>query len=514
MLRWLLVGVVLLALGGAAAHAQTPPLSIKQVNDEGGTLTVVASVLDATGRPVSGIPAGAVELRLDGAVVPVQELRYGADPQIGLALVLAIDVSGSMAGERLIRARTAAAAFLDTLEPADQVALLVFNQDVAFFSDFTTDRAALKQTILGLSASGYTALYRATADAVAKAGSAPLPRRAVVLVSDGENHDPAGWVTRENAIDATRKSGVPVYSIGLGAEADRAYLDELAQVSRGQTRHAPAPADMDRLYKDIGNALRGQYVLRAQPGPVKAAPTHTVRLTVNVNGAPATDEFTFAGAGLAVLPEQAAQPAPAPAPAAEPVAVTTAPDEPVAEPDEGGQGGLLLRAGLLALAGGALAFWLVRRRRRAADRAPTFAQVIRHRGQVAEMAEAAPAPEPPAPAAPVPSAPGAALIPPAPAVLHVRGGPIAGLQVPVAGEPVTIGTAPECRVVLPAEGGEVERRHARIWHRDGRYMLHRLARHGAITMGGQQVQWAVLEPGDEFAIGSHWFQFQVNGGVA
>ena len=42
-------------------------------------------------------------------------------------------------------------------------------------------------------------------------------------------------------------------------------------------------------------------------------------------------------------------------------------------------------------------------------------------------------------------------------------------------------------------------------------MLHRLARSGAVTMAGQPVQWAVLEPDDEFTIGPHRFRFHLDG---
>jgi len=82
--------------------------------------------------------------------------------------------------------------------------------------------------------------------------------------------------------------------------------------------------------------------------------------------------------------------------------------------------------------------------------------------------------------------------------------------VPVGGEPVTIGTARESDIVLP-DGASEERRHARVWYRDGSYMLHRLARQGDVRVDGQPIQWVTLEPGDEFAIGPHHFRFETNG---
>jgi hypothetical protein len=163
----------------------------------------------------------------------------------------------------------------------------------------------------------------------------------------------------------------------------------------------------------------------------------------------------------------------------------------VAVEPEGGRSlwPLVLVAALLAGGGGL--FWLLRRRREVP--VPVF--------------------EPSEPRAPVPPPPGVGVAPVTPAVLELRGGPLMGREVEVTGEPLTIGTAPECDIVLPAGPG-IEKQHARIWHRDGRYMLHRLARAGEVTVGDQPVQWAVLESGDEFSIGPHRFRFQVLAPVA
>lgn len=502
----MLVGFLFLAL--AAAHtpavAQPAPVSIKQVSDAGGAVTVVVTVLDATGRPVTGLTAGAFAVRLDGTSLALDEVRFAADPETGLGVVVAIDVSGSMAGPRLDSAKRAAAAFLDTLAPADQVALIAFNQEVAYFADFTADRATVKGLIGRLGAAGNTALYRATVAAVEKAVTASLPRKAVVLITDGENFDPGGAVSREQALAAAVAAGVPVYAIGLGRDVDQPYLDELARVTRGASRFAPGPTDLDRLVREISESLRGQYVLRARPVPVSRAAGHTLRVTVALDGGPAFDEVTFAGAGLPLLPD----PTPAPPPPT-PVAVVTPEPAPVATPRPIATAApvtavsqqaprpwaalLLVSLALLGGAGAAAALWWRRRRR-----TPRPAPVI----------------GPTSPSTPLPTPAGAALPTATPAVIQVLGGPLAGLEVPITTEPLTLGTGEDCRVVLSAADGHVERRHARIWHRDGRYMLHRLARSAPVTVNGQPVQWVVLEPDDEVVIGPHRIRFHVRNGVA
>lgn len=505
---WTLLRRLVLLLGLAAlwvtlGRAQTVPVAITQVSDEGGVITTVATVLDPMGRPAPALPAEAFTVRVDGRPAPVTEVRFAADPATPLAVVLAIDASGSMRGERFDKARLVARDFLDSLGPADQVALLVFNQTAAFFSDFTTDRTALKQRIQGLGAAGDTALFQATVDAANKAASAPLTRKAVVLLSDGENFGASSRTTRDQALDAAGRSGVPFYVVGLGGGVDQQFLDELARVSRGQSLNAPNPDDLDRLYRGIGDSLRGQYVIRARPEPVKRALTHALQISVRLDGGLQTAETTFEGSRLALQPEPTPPPpTPAPATPAPPTPipvtpaaiVTVAPvivpaSAPSATTPTANRLWLLLAAiGAGGLLVGSAVWWRMARQARTGE-SDTVAPF-----------------EPSRPPEPLPLPVSAAPAETPPAILLVQGGPLTGLSVPVEGDPITIGSAAGCAITLP--GGDAERRHARIWRRDGRYMLHRLARDGALTMNGRPVVWAVLEPGDQFEIGQHRFQFQ------
>jgi hypothetical protein len=152
---------------------------------------------------------------------------------------------------------------------------------------------------------------------------------------------------------------------------------------------------------------------------------------------------------------------------------------------------LLILAALLIVAGAA--GWLVLRRKRA-EPMPVF--------------------EPTRPPAPMPPPMSVTVGPVTPAVVRVCDGPLSGTEMPVQGEPVTIGSGRGCSIVLPANGGHVEELHARIWHRDGRFMLHRVARRGAVTMAGRPVEWVVLESGDRFSIDSHEFVFQLRASSA
>jgi hypothetical protein len=70
-----------------------------------------------------------------------------------------------------------------------------------------------------------------------------------------------------------------------------------------------------------------------------------------------------------------------------------------------------------------------------------------------------------------------------------------------------IGSAPDlCSVVLDGEGVAPE--HARIWFRRGRFLLHHVGGLSRKTyVSGSEVDWVVLEPGDEVSVGAHRLVF-------
>lgn len=93
--------------------------------------------------------------------------------------------------------------------------------------------------------------------------------------------------------------------------------------------------------------------------------------------------------------------------------------------------------------------------------------------------------------------------------LVVSSGPYAGCEFMVDNRPVSIGSDPACDVILGADGQEIEPVHVRIWRRQERFMIHRVAEGGRLMVAGQPLVWGVLEDGDELLIGSHRLMFQV-----
>ena len=464
------------AAGSAAARADGElAVQLTSIRDEGGRVTAVFTVLDAAGRPVPRLDARQVQARVDGVDVRVGSLSAAVSEQLGVAVVLTVDTSGSMAGAPIASARDAAARFIDGLAPQDAAALVAFADGVAVEQPLTSDRVALRASVDRLRALGETALYDAVATSIAVASAAPQSRKAVVLLSDGAQSG-SSQTAREAALQRAGAGGVVIYVIAYGSGIDQAFLGELAARSGGRLLVAPTTADLGVAYAELSELLRSQHVLVVE-APPSAAATRSLELTVTAPAGSGHARAPFSNSSpLGAMADAAATPASelaAPAPA-----------------NRGGFGRVLVLAllvvAVLAVAGGG---WLVQRRRRAG--------VVDGGGEVAMIA--APPRRPPA-AFP------AHL--PRVAVLTVIAGPEQGRSVQVREGIVTVGSSPVCTLRLLGAPGDGAAEQLRLWWRDEQLMLHALDGH---AYGATRPAWSSLRSGDVLELGAHRIEVHIAG---
>lgn len=155
-------------------------------------------------------------------------------------VMLLIDTSGSMNGEKLDQAKAAALAFLDKLPLQNRVALYSFNtviQEEVPLGNFESNGQQLRDAINGLRAGGDTCLYEAvigTVNTLAQDESSDRIR-AIILLSDGA--DTASQKTRQDmvtAIEAQRdtKNPILVIPVAYGSDADTSTLNDIARSSK------------------------------------------------------------------------------------------------------------------------------------------------------------------------------------------------------------------------------------------------------------------------------------------
>lgn len=179
-------------------------------------------------------------------------------------ILVVIDTSGSMEGERINTARTSTNEFLSRLNADDEVGLIVFSDNVNTLAEPSRVGdvvEGLKTRVGGLLADGNTAIYEAVCTAVSTMKTLQEEDTAkgesrlygIILLSDGE--DTVGRTT-ENQMFATclpanaEADGIKIYPIAFGDAADQSVLQRIANVTGGRLFTAD-PDSISNVYTSI-----------------------------------------------------------------------------------------------------------------------------------------------------------------------------------------------------------------------------------------------------------------------
>ena len=220
------IGIVsaAIALVAISAHGQQPaPTQIPAGHDDGfrfrsgvELINVTATVSDSSGRFVSG-------LRKEDFVVyeddqPQAVTHFNAE-RVPVSLGIAVDTSGSMAGEKIDAAERALDRFLyDLLDKQDEIFLYRFGNYPVLLQSWTTDRQLLTRALGRLTPNGGTAMYDTVADAIPLAAKGQNRKKALLVISDG--NDTASRTDIREIKQQIRESEVLVYAIGIDGEGE------------------------------------------------------------------------------------------------------------------------------------------------------------------------------------------------------------------------------------------------------------------------------------------------------
>ena len=164
--------------------------------------------------------------------------RAAERPHLSVHLVL--DVSGSMAGESITRARDAARALVDRLAPTDDFSLVTFSNEANVKvpdGPVGSRRDSIKKIIGEVHEGGGTNIGGGLDLAYAQAVTKTIPEdavRVVLLLSDGRAN--VGIVAQDKlsklALDAFQK-GIQTSAFGLGQDYDGALMSSIAEDGAG-----------------------------------------------------------------------------------------------------------------------------------------------------------------------------------------------------------------------------------------------------------------------------------------
>jgi Ca-activated chloride channel family protein len=231
-------------------------------------ITLTVTVTDTYGRFVTGLGRNAFTVFDEKSE---QEITFFSDEDAPVSLGVVFDVSGSMGGDKISRAREALARFIDTSHARDEYFLIGFNNRAQLLLDHTRDSDALMQKLTFVQTHGQTALYDATYLGVERVTRGAHPKRAVLLISDGQ--DNSSRYTFSELKRLLKESDVIIYAVGIVSGADdsalgyggRAILEELAGVSGGKAFFPSTSAEMNDTFERIALELRTQYSIGYRP---------------------------------------------------------------------------------------------------------------------------------------------------------------------------------------------------------------------------------------------------------
>jgi len=197
-------------------------------------------------------------------------------PKEQAAVVLAIDVSGSMTAEdlypnRMEAARQSARVFMKNIPASMQVGLVSFRDSAIGNVPLTRDRDQLLAGIDRLQPNGSTAVGEAVflslemlASRETDTTGEPGPAM-IVLLTDGESNRGRA---PQDAAAAVKNENIPIYTIGIGKRGGVTYLNsgqavgldestliEIAQLTGGQYFYAAESNTLEDIYLDISSQI-------------------------------------------------------------------------------------------------------------------------------------------------------------------------------------------------------------------------------------------------------------------
>ncbi len=239
------------------------------VRDFGGGLVVVG------GDSAYG-PGGYARTPLED-MLPVRMDLRGKSVSASVALMLVVDVSGSMGGgpggaSKMDLAKEAAIAAVELLGEYDQVGVLAFDDQNHWMIQptFASDLAPIEEAISRMQPGGGTEIYPALKEAYQAIGPIDAKVKHIVLLTDGQA--PRG--DYPTLMQQLRDSQVTLSTIGIGTDADTQLLQELAQLGNGRYYDGNDPFDLPRLLvKETQQVQRAAIVEQDfTPIPVASSP--------------------------------------------------------------------------------------------------------------------------------------------------------------------------------------------------------------------------------------------------
>ena len=196
---------------------------------------------------------------LDKHVLPVRMEIQSEVQQATIAMVLCIDRSGSMQGNKIELAKEAARATAEALGHDDKIGVFAFDNITrpVVRLQRAGNRYRISTDIGRLTAGGGTNIYPCLQMAYDTLSSVTARVKHVILLSDGKA--PRSGI--DALVNQMRRSGMTVTSVGVGAEVDRSLLEAIADRGGGRAYFTDRPETLPRIFVRETKEVSGESVI-------------------------------------------------------------------------------------------------------------------------------------------------------------------------------------------------------------------------------------------------------------
>lgn len=192
-------------------------------------------------------------------IFAVQDLWQQARKDVNLVMVL--DISGSMRGNRMRSMQTAAAQFVQQMGADDRISLIVFSSDsevIVRHALVGESRDKVMADIQNLTAFGSTALYDAIGDGATLIAQTTSPDMTNVLVvlTDGIDNSSRRYRAGPQLYELAAANDTTVVAIAYSSEADARTMQQLAEATNG-IFFLSDEASIEAIYDEMSAAFGG-----------------------------------------------------------------------------------------------------------------------------------------------------------------------------------------------------------------------------------------------------------------
>ncbi|MFV0387131.1 MAG: VWA domain-containing protein [Pyrinomonadaceae bacterium] len=232
-------------------------------------VSLTLTVTDYYGRFVSGLKKEHFKIYDNKKE---QKITFFSDTDAPVSIGILFDVSDSMSGEKIAKARKALSRFMETSHPRDEYFLIAFNNRAELLMDKTRDGEAVLQKLTLVHPKSDTALYDAVYLGVDRVTHGSHKKKALLIISDGQ--DNSSRYSFKEVRRLMKESDVVIYSVGIMGGNDfgsmtgmagQAFLDELSNVTGGKSFYPNTSVEMDEIFERIALELRHQYSIGYTP---------------------------------------------------------------------------------------------------------------------------------------------------------------------------------------------------------------------------------------------------------